>query len=510
MSEATQGNAASEQFEQFERSIGEVHALRCADCARSDSMVEGVEPTSRVPIPPEALAGFPDGVPRPPVGRQSRRRFLLGSAVGMASIYSAAHLTWESVWDAAAARAATPAAETILVSIYLNGGNDGLNAIVPVSQAQYAGYMAQRQNIARVLGPSGGGKVGTTVMPGTGGTLAFANPLVSGTGNNGAPVGLDTLYGDGSGGAGSDLAIFPAADYQPANLSHFESRDYWFAGALDDQMATGWLGRWLDRYGSSTNPLQAVSINSTLSKSILTDTAPVCAISNLSQTNFQLPFANANPQIASLAGIAANPANLALTRSRATYGETVQMSHEVSGLNGVSTAPGYPSNSDLSSNLQLAATLLSAGLGTRIVTIDWGSFDTHGDQISSQDPQFAVLSQALAAFKADLIARGLEQNVLTLVYSEFGRRIGSNDSLGTDHGAGGLVMVSGSSVLGGLAGEHPGVQGDENDNLVPITDFRTVYQALISEWLGGDPAAILPDGPFPGIARYDGGTTLVK
>jgi uncharacterized protein (DUF1501 family) len=121
-----------------------------------------------------------------------------------------------------------------------------------------------------------------------------------------------------------------------------------------------------------------------------------------------------------------------------------------------------------------------------------------------------VLSQALGAFKADLVARGIEQRVLTLVYSEFGRRIGSNDSLGTDHGAGGLVMVSGSSVLGGLSGEHPGVHGDENDNLVPITDFRTVYQALISEWLGGDPTAILPGGPFPGIQRYDGATRLLQ
>jgi uncharacterized protein (DUF1501 family) len=506
MSDETQDGASGGRLD---RTVGEVQALRCADCARSDSLVQGVEPTSRVPIPPEALAGFPDGVPRPPAGRHSRRGFLVGSAIGMASIYSAAHLSWEAVWDAAAARAATASPETILVCIYLNGGNDGLNAIVPVSSAQYSGYVSQRQNIARVLGPSGGGRVGTTTMGGTGGTLAFANPLLSGTGNNGASAGLDTLYGDGSGGAGSDLAIFPAADYQPANLSHFESRDYWFAGALEE-METGWLGRWLDRYGSPTNPLQAVSIDTSLSKSIRTSTAPVAAISDLSQTSFQLNGLNANQQVASLAAITANPANTALTRSRAIYGETVQVSHEVSGLNASSSAAGYPPNSDLSSKLQLAATLLSAGLGTRIITIDWGSFDTHGDQIGSQDPQLAVLSQALAAFKADLSVRGLEQNVLTLVYSEFGRRIGSNDSLGTDHGAGGLVMLSGSSVLGGLAGEHPGVQGDENDNLVPITDFRTVYQALISEWLGGDPTAILPNGPFPGIQRYDGGTTLLK
>jgi uncharacterized protein (DUF1501 family) len=492
-----------------QRRNAEIQALKCADCARSDSLVTDLAPTSRIPIPAQALAGFPDGVPLPPSGH-SRRKFLLGSAVGMASIYSTAHLSWESIWDAAAARAAAPA-ETILVCVYLNGGNDGLNAIVPVGSDQYPGYLSQRANIARALGPSGGGQIGTTVMPGTGGELAFANPLVSGAANNGDVKGLDTLYGDGSGGAGSDLAVFPAADYQPANLSHFESRDYWFAGALDE-LDTGWLGRWLDLYGSTTNPLQAISLDTSLSKSIRTATAPVCAISDLSTTSFQIPGSSndANPQISSLAAVPAGAANLALSRSRAIYGETVQVSHQVSGLGASQTAAVYPANSDLSSKLQLAATLLGAGLGTRVVTIDWGSFDTHGDEITSQDPQLAVLSSALAAFKADLAARGIEQNVVTLVYSEFGRRIMSNDSLGTDHGAGGLVLVSGSSVLGGQAGEHPGVAGDENGNLVPITDFRTVYQALIGEWLGGDPNAVLPDGPFPGVARYDGGTTLIR
>ncbi len=492
------------------RSPSEIQALRCADCARSDSAVTNLSPTSRITIPAEALNGFRAGVPSPPSGH-NRRKFLVGSAIGMASIYSAAHLTWESIWNAAAARAAAPA-ENILVCIYLNGGNDGLNAIVPVASDQYSSYYAQRTNIARVLGQSGGGQVGTTVMPGTGGTLAFANPLVSGAGNNGDNKGLDTLYGDGTGDAGSDLAVFPAADYTPSDLSHFESRDYWFAGALEE-LETGWLGRWLDLYGSADNPLQAISINSTLSKSIRTASAPVCAIADLSDTSFQIANTNINPQITTLASVPADAANQALTRSRAIYGETVQVSHQVAGLGLGPTAPGYPANSDLSSNLQLAATLIGAGLGTRVVTIDWGSFDTHGNEVTSQDPQLAVLSSALAAFKADLAGRGVEQKVVTLVYSEFGRRIVSNDSLGTDHGAGGLVMVSGSSVFGGLAGEHPGVlpgQQDLNGNLIPITDFRSVYSALISEWLGGDPTAILPDGPFPGIARYDGGTTLIK
>ncbi len=492
------------------RKSTEIHALRCADCARSDSRVTDLAPTSAVDIPAEALMGFPDGVPRPRRG-VDRRAFLRGGAIGVASIYSIASLSRESIWDAAAANAAQPAGKS-LVCIYLNGGNDGLNMIVPVQSSQYAGYVSQRGNIARALGPSTGNTVGTTVMSGTGATLAFANPGVSGAGNNTDTKGFDTLYGDGSGASGSDLAVFPAADYTPPNLSHFESRDYWFAGALEE-LQTGWLGRWLDAYGSTSNPLQAISLDSSLSKQIRTAKAPVCAIEDLSGISFQVENTNfnANAQIAQLAAVPAQAGNEALARARAIYGETVQVSRQLSGVNAGQPASGYPADSDLSRKLQLAATLLDANLGTRVITIDWGSFDTHGDEVSAQDPQLAVLSSALAAFKADLTARGLEQNVVTMVFSEFGRRIGSNDSAGTDHGAGGLVLVSGSSVRGGLAGEHPGVLVDDGEgNLVPITDYRTVYQALISEWLGGDPAAILPAGPFPGIARYDGGTSLMK
>jgi uncharacterized protein (DUF1501 family) len=485
-----------------------IRALRCADCERTDSLVTGLDPTSRITIPEEALAGFPDGVPHRRRG-VSRRSFLAGGAIGIASVYSAAHLTWESIWNAAAASAAA-GPQNVLVCIYLQGGNDGLNTIVPVGE--YSAYQRARANIARANQPtSGGGQVGVWAMPNSS-SLAFANPCVSGAGNNGDVKGFDTLYGDGSGGAGSDLAVFPAADYQPPDLSHFDSRDYWFAGALE-QLNTGWLGRWLDLYGSSSNPLQAISLSSSLSKQIRTVSAPVCAISGLGSTAFELQGTrvNANAQIANLAAVPFGTGNVALGRSRSIYGETVQVSNRLSGLSAGAPGPGYPKNSDgLSDNLQLAAMLLGAGLGTRVITIDWGSFDTHGDQVSTQDPQLAILSSALAAFKNDLTTRGVERNVVTLVFSEFGRRIASNDSAGTDHGAGGLVLVSGSSVRGGLAGEHPGVAGDDDGDVVPITDFRTVYQALIGEWLGGDPAAILPAGPFPGIQRYDGGTTLMQ
>ena len=156
-----------------------------------------------------------------------------------------------------------------------------------------------------------------------------------------------------------------------------------------------------------------------------------------------------------LATVPTGAGNDHLARSRGAYGITVDMANRLAALTNTAAGAGYPATRTCRRSCRLAAMLLGAGLGTRLVTIDWGGFDTHGDQLASQDPQLEDLSRSLAAFKADLAARGIEQTVLTLVFSEFGRRVGSNDSGGTDHGAGGMMLVSGSAVRGGLAGEFP-------------------------------------------------------
>jgi uncharacterized protein (DUF1501 family) len=472
---------------------GAAEAIRCADCARSDSLVRDLDPVDTMPIPAEAVAGFPDGVPR--AKGMDRRQFLRTGAIGMASVYAASHIDWTRAFEAAVAEGASPSNQ--LVMIFLDGGNDGLNTIVPVSE--YATYAAKRPQLARALGPSAAGQVGTTVMPGTGGAHAWANVGVSGAGNNGDTRGFDTLWGDGAGGAGSDLAVWPAADYTPANRSHFDSRDYWFAGALQ-KMATGWLGRYLDLYGSPDNPLQAVSLDSSISKQIRAARAPVSAVRSLNGVEFRVDgvstsTVNTTEQMAPLSLVPAGAGNVELAKAREVFGRTVQVSRSLRTLAGAPVTGGYP-QSNLSQRLQLAATLLSANLGTRVVTIDWGSFDTHGNQLGSQDPQLATLSRALAAFQADLAARGIEQRVMTVVFSDVGRRVESNET-GTDHGAGGLMMAMGSSVRGGMRGEFPGLGALDRGDLRVTTDFRAVYSSIVAEWLGGDPAAVIPGGPFP-------------
>jgi uncharacterized protein (DUF1501 family) len=117
-----------------------------------------------------------------------------------------------------------------------------------------------------------------------------------------------------------------------------------------------------------------------------------------------------------------------------------------------------------------------------VITIVWGSFDTHGQQLPHQDPQLKDLSISLSAFLADLKARGIDDRVSVLMFSEFGRRVAENASAGTDHGAGGLMMLAGTGVKGGFASPFPGLSTHDQvgDVLVP-TDFRSVYQETISE-----------------------------
>jgi hypothetical protein len=192
----------------------------CDDCGSRSSADFTARPSQTLAIPASAITGFPTGkTPR----ELNRRRLLAEGIAGVASVYAATQLDWSQVFEAAVAEADAMAKS--LVVVYLQGGNDGLNVTVPIDSV-HAGYLAARTNIARVVGPTAGGTVGTWAMGGTGGSLGFANVAVStaGTGDNGDPtLGFDSMYGDGSGGAGSDLAVFPAADYTPANHSHFES-----------------------------------------------------------------------------------------------------------------------------------------------------------------------------------------------------------------------------------------------------------------------------------------------
>ena len=171
---------------------------RCTDCEAVElATVQDRHASQLLPIPRLAMAGFADG--RDPAAL-TRRRLMQFGAAGIASVYAPRVLGWQSVWESVVAEA-TPIPNAV-VMLYLAGGQDGMNVIVPNSTADYALYSQMRPLIGRVQGPSGGGKVGSLPVPTTGGALAFAAPTVSSTGggDNGDTHGFDTLYGTGNGG----------------------------------------------------------------------------------------------------------------------------------------------------------------------------------------------------------------------------------------------------------------------------------------------------------------------
>lgn len=509
--------------------------MRCIECEEIElARVRDDRPVQTMDVPYAALDGFPGG--RSP-SALTRRRLLQFGVAGVASVYGARALGFEEMWESVAAAADAPT-DKCLVLLYLAGGNDGLNVVLPngvANTSDYDAYKAARPTIHRGVGqtPAGTGqRTGSYALPGRAGEkLAFSNAVVSSTGlgDNGDTRGLDTLFGDGSGGAGSNLAVMHAVDALKYNLSHFDNSDIWFRASNDLNTKTGWLGRWIDRNGSDTNPLQAVSIDTALSKAIRTQTNPVCAIPSLPMTGFTHAGGYASPsglssaydvnaQIKTLAGVPVSSPNAYLERSRGTYGLAVD-TYASSKLQTYTPTPGYP-NTTLGKRLQTAAHLIHK-LGTRVVTIHWGSFDTHTNQLVGQDNQLKELSRALAAFQADLEGRLIDDRVATLVFSEFGRRVsesGDAATAGTDHGAGGLMMAMGTRVKGGLASRWPGCTVADlvpsnlgQGNLKVVNDYRSVYQSVIGEWLGDpDPAGLLGGGAIGELQRDDGLTGLFK
>jgi len=155
----------------------------------------------------------------------------------------------------------------------------------------------------------------------------------------------------------------------------------------------------------------------------------------------------------------------------------------------------YPEDSKFGTRLSRLAGLLAQPLGIRVAAVDApGDFDTHDVQPKQLTAALTDVSQGLAAFQADLEARGIADRVLTFVWSEFGRRPESNDSQGTDHGAGGIAWVQGTRARGGVLTDYPDLTRlDRDDNLAVTVDFRRVYCSLLEGWLGTDAADVIPN-----------------
>lgn len=412
------------------------------------------------------------------------RRQLVGRGIAAGlTIYAAQALSVTRVFEAAeAAHAAAPDAP-VLVSVFLPGGCDLLDTLVPLSQ--YGRYADLRPAIKQTNAP----KLGSTGLG--------VNPSLA----QGAGGGIKGLFEAGK------VGFMPGIDYANPDLSHFHSRHFWETGLVTPKSATGWLGRLLDGTGNRDNPLQGVSMTGALSPTLRTASAPVAAVSSPGDAQFWIPgvwgtaFDYAMGAWGELAARPASGSGAAAATQNARQAKQVAdtlapyRKNDDTGVDPLAGPTPYPDNNALGDRLRNLAGLLGAPLGIRVAAVDAadGDFDTHDRQTEDLGNSLKDVSEALAAFQADLEARGLADRVMTLVWSEFGRRPQGNESGGTDHGAGGFAFVMGTRVKGGILSDYPDLTRlDREDNLAVTLDFRRVYCSVLEQWMGADAGAVIP------------------
>ena len=422
------------------------------------------------------LRGIEPGMPTPAGTGLSRRAFLARSSGLALSVFGGVALSRLALEEGiAAAQSGSPS--PVLVSIFLSGGLDSLSVLAPIGDPRYA---ALRPDLR--LTPSGDA------------ADVFTEDDRLHWHPSAAP--LRDLHRAGK------VSVMPAIGYTGANQSHFTSRHYWEVGEVNPFGRIGWLGRYLDKHGVDDNPLQGLSLDYNLAPALAAADKPVAAVASPEYFSlgardvWDATIRTRMVEALSAQGRLASD-DSELRSARRAAAQTVGLRGQLTPLQGTDapwqTAVPYPSEDGFARRLAVLAEMLDLGLPLKVVALDAnGGYDTHDNQNGSLPADLAEFSQSLAAFQADLEARGLADRVLINVWSEFGRRPEENGS-GTDHGAAGLSMVIGTRAKGNMVGQFPGLaQLDEDDNLRNTTDFRAVYCSLLEQWLGVDAAGIIP------------------
>jgi uncharacterized protein (DUF1501 family) len=359
--------------------------------------------------------------------------------------------------------------EKVLVVLQLSGGNDYLNCIVPYQNGH---YKDARPNL----------KI----------TDDLVIPLDRGLGLNPGMGPVKDLYERGK------VAIIHGIGYPVPNRSHFRSMDIWHTAEPTKVGDKGWLGqavRELDPTGS--NVVTAVNFGNGLPRALAAPGVPVASVGDLSnyglltgiegQRQREQALATFNRIYSPAIGSGAVMDYLGKTGQDALRGAEILQQAPLRYKSNVE----YP-DSPIAKSLQGVAQVHMADLGTRVFYTQYGSFDTHADEVKTQQKLWHDISGALAVFYQDLEQAGRSDEVVVMMFSEFGRRVKDNGT-GTDHGSGGVAFLIGDQVNGGHYGEYPEietsalVEGDLRFN----NDFRGLYTDVLEDWLSVDAKPIV-------------------
>jgi uncharacterized protein (DUF1501 family) len=391
--------------------------------------------------------------------------------------------------------------DRVLVLIQLSGGNDGLNTIIPLDQ--YTGLMAVRGNIAipenQVL------------------------KLTDKTGIHPAMKDIANLYSDGK------IAVVQNVGYPTPNLSHFRATDIWTSASDYNKVVnSGWLGRYLaNQYQDFPDNYPNATMPDPLSITLSAVTSTTCqgpiysmgiAVQN-SKNFYDLVSAGTDVAPDSAAGV-----QLTFLREQIGLTQKYTEALKAAAAKGKNLSTKYAAEADkksLSDQLKIVAQLISGGLKTKIYVCSLGGFDTHSNQIDdegntagSHATLLGDVSQAIGAFMDDMKLLGLSDRVAGMTFSEFGRRIVSNLSLGTDHGAAAPLIAFGANVNPKIHGTNPKIdtKATEKDNLPMEIDFRSVYASALRGWLGVDSATVkqILFADFPEVQVFKSSASSVE
>jgi uncharacterized protein (DUF1501 family) len=379
--------------------------------------------------------------------------------------------------------------DTILVCVFMAGGNDGLNTVVPLKQ--YGSYYTLR----------------TPAQPPQGLALAYTQaqlaPLAFDT-NYATPANQATQFAFAPGMdpmralyAGGHLAVvagvgLPKAETNP--MSHLNGQLDWLTGQINvgGTPPSGWLGLTLD--GAGAGKLGATASLSGSTPLLIGNTAQGLVI-NPPMDYFGVNYSNTDDWNA-LTTAYRHIGVLPVTNATATY-DQAQLQTALGDIGVIQhyakahPAKDYPTPTWLDYQLRDIARLIESQAGIRGFFAEQGSYDSHSSQAQTQPLLLSQLSTSLSQFYSYLQAKGVSKNVVIMTMSDFGRRPAANLDFGTDHGGASVSFVLGDSVNGGVFGDYPSLtKFDTNGNLKENVDFRNVLSDLIVT-MGGNPTPIL-------------------